>query len=213
MALKIPVLALAALAVAALAGCSAPVPDNPGGAIIATTPQPGGFRGAYLDQPYALPEGRFTATDGTAFDFRADTQTPVTLVFFGYTHCPDVCNTVLADVAAALRRVDPGVRSKVSLVFVTTDPKRDQPRVIREYLDRFDPSFAGVTGPLPLIEAAAAQLGVPLTGEKKLTGGGYEVGHGAQVIGFAGDAGRVVWVPGTPVGDLRHDLARLVASV
>jgi len=210
--LRFPLLTLAALVVAALAGCSAPVPDNPGGAVIATTPPPGGYRGAYLDRPYSLPEGRFTATDGRPFDFRADTTTPVTLVFFGYTHCPDVCNTVLADVAAALRRVDPTVRSKMSLVFVTTDPKRDGPRVIREYLDRFDPSFLGVTGPLPLIEAAATQLGVPLTGEKKLPGGGYEVGHGAQVVGFAGNEGRVVWVPGTPVGDLRHDFTRLVAS-
>ena len=206
------ILAWLALATVALAACSAPAPDNPGGAIIATTGNPGGFRGAYLDRPYPLPEGSFTDTEGTAFDFRVSTRTPATLVFFGYTYCPDVCNAVLADVAAALRRVDPAIRAKLSLVFVTTDPKRDTPEVIREYLDRFDSSFVGVTAPLPVIEAAANRLGVPLTGEKKLPGGGYEVGHGAQVIGFAGDKGRVVWVPGTPVGDLKHDFTKLVAA-
>jgi len=213
--LKTPAVAAAAsitVAVTVLAGCAAPSgPDNPGGAIIATGERPGGYRGAYLQRPYAMPEGRFTATDGRSFDFRGDARTPVTLVFFGYTHCPDLCNTVLADVAAALRRVDPAVRAKVSLVFVTTDPERDPPAVIREYLDRFDASFLGVTGPMPLIEAAARQLGVPLTGPEKVPGG-YEVGHGVQVVGFVGQQGRVVWTQGTPVGDLTYDFAKLARA-
>ena len=69
---------------------------------------------------------------------------PVTLVFFGYSHCPDVCNAVLADVAAALRRADDTVRERTTLLFVTTDPARDTPEVMRDYLARFDPSFLGL---------------------------------------------------------------------
>jgi protein SCO1 len=171
------------------------------------------FSGTRLDEPYDVPATALTDTDGEPFSLTEDTEEPLTLVFFGYTHCPDVCNTVLADVAAALRRMDPAARSKIQLVFLTTDPARDTPRVIREYLDRFEPAFVGLTGPLPVIERVAAALGVPLTGMRKLPGGGYEVGHGAQVIGFTSDdAGRLVWTHPTPVRDLRHDFGKLAQA-
>jgi protein SCO1/2 len=199
-------------AVVSLAACTAS--DEPASnAIITTTQNPGGYRGAVLDRPYRLPDVALTDTAGRPFRLRDDTRKPVTLVFFGYTSCPDVCNTVLADVAAALRRMDAGARAKVELVFITTDPARDTPRVIRGYLDRFDPSFVGLTGRLPVIEQVAAALGVPLTGITKLPGGGYEVGHGAQVIGFTSDdGGRLVWTHPTAVRDLRHDITKLTQA-
>jgi protein SCO1/2 len=119
----------------------------------------------------------------------------------------------MADVASALRRVEPSVRSRAEVVFVTTDPERDTAPVIREWLDRFDPSFTGLTATLPTIERAAAGLGVAMTGKEPATGGGYEVGHGTQLIGFGPDGkGRVVWVEGTPVGGLRADISRLAAG-
>jgi len=203
------VLVTGVLVTGVLAGCTGT--EKPASnAIIATTPNPGGYRGAVLDRPYTMPDVVLTDTRGRPFRLRADTQKPVTLVFFGYTHCPDVCNTVLADVAAAMRRMDPALRDDVQLVFLTTDPARDKPAVIREYLDRFDPGFVGLTGRLTVIERVAAKLGVALTGTKALPGGGYEVGHGAQVIGFSSDdKGSLVWTQGTSVGDLRHDFTQL----
>jgi len=206
------VIVILAVAAGALAGCTGS--DEPASnAIIATTPDTDGYRGAVLDQPYRMPDVVLTDTDGRPFRLRADTGKPVTLMFFGYTHCPDVCNTVLADVAAALRRTEPAVRAAIQMAFVTTDPARDKPRVIREYLDRFDPTFVGLTGRLAVIEDLAGEMGVPLTGASELPGGGYSVGHGAQVVGFTGDdEGRLVWTHGTPVGDLRHDFTRLVKA-
>jgi protein SCO1 len=207
------VAALAGLLLALAAGCA------PAGSTSAEAPGPAirvegdqhGYRGTWLDQPYTKPALGFVDTSGRPFDLAADTTKPVTLVFFGYTNCPDICLDVLAGVAAALRRVDAQVREQVQLVFVTTDPARDTPQAMREYLGRFDPSFVGLTAPLPTIERAAAHLDIELSGIKRLPGGGYEVGHGAQLIGFGPPAGKghLVWGSSTPVADLRHDIVRL----
>jgi protein SCO1/2 len=199
----------------AVTGC-APAGDQSapsGAAQILSTPDNHGYHGSWLDQPYAKPDLSFTDTAGKPFDLARDTHKPVTLVFFGYTSCPDVCNTVLADAASAIRRAGPKVGGQVQLVFITTDPKRDTPSVIRDYLDRFDPRFVGLTAGLPMIKEAADSLDVALTGEAPTAGGGYDVGHGAQVIGFGPDGkGRLIWMPNTPVRDVSEDLTRLASS-
>jgi protein SCO1 len=169
-----------------------------------------GFSGAVIERPYPLPEQRFTDTAGRPFVPDKDAKARVTLVFFGYTHCPDVCNTVLANVAAALRRTDGKVREGTQLLFITTDPERDTPEVIRGYLDRFDPSYVGLTASLETVKAAAASMHIAYAGKEATTGGGYEVSHGTQVTAFDhhGEA-LVVWMADTPVRDLRADLTRL----
>ncbi|MDP9444833.1 MAG: SCO family protein, partial [Actinomycetota bacterium] len=173
-------------------------------------PDRDGFAGLGVPRPYPMPRVDLVDTSGRRFDLVSDTTHPVTLVFFGYTNCPDVCNVVLADVASALTRVDPRVRDDVQVLFISTDPARDNPGTIREYLDRFDPRFEGLTGPLPRIKAAARPLGVLIEGTRRLPSGGYEVGHGSQVLGFtADDTARVVWTEGTPVGDLVADITAL----
>lgn len=172
-----------------------------------------GWAGARLDDPYEMPAVTLTDTEGRAFDLAEDTDAPVTLVFFGYTSCPDVCSTVLADAASALRRAAPEVREDTELVFITTDPARDTPEVVADYLARFDPAFVGLTGELPVIEQAAESLGVALEGTTQLPGGGYDVSHGTQLIGFGPDGlGHVVWTPGTTVGGLREDVTRLAGG-
>ncbi len=197
--------------------CSGPTsePDNPAGVIIHRTADPSGFLGAVPPHPYAMPSATFVDTAGRTFRLPAAARKPATLIFFGYTNCPDVCATVLADLAQALRRVDSSVRAQVDVLFVTTDPGRDTPARIRRYLDRFDPAFVGLTGSLSVIEKTARALDVPLEGTHKLPGGGYEVGHGAQVIGFGTapsgqPTGQVLWLPDTPIDDLRHDITQLV---
>lgn len=206
---------LAAVALLALAGCSGgpeKSADNPGGAVIRTSGgDPNGLRGATLDRPYALPARSLTDTAGNEFNLVTSTKKPVTLVFFGYTNCPDVCSTVMADVASALTKLDEPVRNDVQLLFITTDPARDTGPVIRKYLDRFDPSFVGLTGSLASIKEIAKAVGVPVEGMKKLPSGGYEVGHGAQVIGFGtDDKASVLWLSNAAIGDLAHDFGKLV---
>jgi protein SCO1/2 len=199
----------------ALAGCSSGAKqssDNPGGAIIRTPAgDPNGLRGAILDHPYALPAKSLTDTSGNEFNLVTSTKKPVTLIFFGYTNCPDVCPTVMADVASALTKLDKSVRDQVQMLFITTDPARDTGPVIRKYLDRFDPSFVGLTGQLASIKEIAGAVGVPVEGMKKLPSGGYEVGHGAQVLGFGkNDKATVIWLSNASIGDLAHDFGKLV---
>jgi protein SCO1/2 len=175
-------------------------------------PDPAGFRGGTsLEHPYVLPEQTLTDSSGQSFNLRTSPSKPALLVFFGYSHCPDVCNAVLADVASALTRLKNGDRDQIQLVFVTTDPARDTPKVIGKYLDRFDPDYIGLTGDLATIKAVGARVGVDIEGMKKLPSGGYEVGHSAQVIGFdAHRKGVVFWTPDTPIGDLAHDFGLLI---
>jgi len=185
--------------------------DNPGGAVHQGGNDDDGYHGVGLPEPYEVPSIQLTDTAGEPFDLVADTTEPVTLVFFGYTNCPDICNLVMADIASAMSRLEEDVAGDVQMLFITSDPARDTAPVIRDYLDRFDPSFEGLTGPLGRIEEAAEPLGVHIEGTKRLPSGGYEVGHGSQVIGIGeDDKALVVWTEGTPVDDLAADIDRLV---
>jgi protein SCO1/2 len=172
---------------------------------------PAGYTGgSSLPKPYAMPEVSLTDTSGRPYNLSTTPSKPVTLLFFGYTNCPDVCIAVLSDVSLALQRMAPADRDHIQMIFITTDPARDKEKQIRSYLDRFNPSFVGLTGPMSTIKRAAAEVGVDIEGKKKLPSGGYEVGHSAQVIGFSRNSGEVIWTPGTPVGALKHDFALLV---
>jgi protein SCO1 len=190
-----------------ISGCTA-APSGPSGHRDA---DPAGYMGgSSLPEPYAMPAVSLTDTSGRPYNLSTTPSKPVTLLFFGYTHCPDGCIAVLSDVSLALQRLAPADRDQIQLVFVTTDPTRDQETQIRRYLDRFNPSFVGLTGPMSTIKRAASDVGVDIEGKKKLPSGGYEVGHSAQVIGFSRNSGVVIWTPGTPVAALKHDFALLV---
>lgn len=186
--------------------------DNPGGAKITRTEDPSGFRGAYLAEPYTMPDKALTDTSGNTYNLRTTPSKPVNLVFFGYTNCPDVCISVMSDLAVAISRLDQPTRDQIQVVFITTDPARDNEKTIRRYLDRFDPSFVGLTGDLGQIKAIAGRVGVDIEGMKKLPSGGYEVGHGAQVLGFGKDhQATILWTQSTAIADLMHDFELLVS--
>ena len=190
-----------------LAGCTS-APSVP---IFQRNPDPAGYSGgSSLPKPYAMPEVSLTDTSGRPYNLATTPSKPVTLLFFGYTHCPDVCVAVLSDVSLALQRLTPADRDQIQLIFITTDPARDKEKRIRRYLDRFNPTFVGLTGPMSTIKRAASEVGVEIEGVKKLPSGGYEVGHSAQVIGFSRNSGVVIWTPGTPIGAMRDDFALLV---
>lgn len=185
-----------------------PQPDNPGGVLISGVDE-GRFKGAEPATPYDMPDVTLTATNGRDFNLISDTAYPVTLVFYGYTHCPDICPLVMSDITSAMVQLPDEVRGDTQLVFITTDPSRDTPQVLRDYLDRFNSEFVGLTGDLDLIVRAADDMGVAIEGKKSLPSGGYDVGHGAQVIAFKGDEAPVLWTPGTSVGDIVDDITAL----
>ncbi len=96
-------------------------------------------------------------TDMTGRPFRLSAAEPgVRLLFFGYTFCPDICPNTLTKVAAALALLDADERAQVQVLFVSVDPDRDTPQVLRDYLAPFGPEFLGLTGDLESLQSAAA---------------------------------------------------------
>lgn len=200
---------------AALAGCRPveqpddAVPTGPAGVIVSELNPSSTFRGAELTTPYPMPDVTLVASDGRSFNLTRDTTRPVTVVFFGYTHCPDVCPLVMSDLTAAVLRLPAGVRAQTQLLFITTDPARDNPQTLRTYLGRYSDEFVGLTGGRAEIVRAARVMGVPIGVAERLPSGGYDVSHGVQVIGFRGNSAPVVWTEGTPVEDLVADITTL----
>jgi len=99
-------------------------------------------------------------TTGARYDFRERTAGRPTLLYFGYTSCPDVCPTAMADIAAALRTTPPDLRGETRVVFVTTDPARDAPDVLRAWLDQFSADVVGLVGTQAEVDAAQAEVGL-----------------------------------------------------
>jgi protein SCO1 len=118
----------------------------------------------------------------------------------------------MGDIAAALRRVKPDVRRRVEVVFVTVDPHRDTPRVLRAWLDHYNRSFIGLTGSERAIRAAAQQAGVPLPPAPKNQKGSYGVTHSSFVLPFSPDGrAHVVYAQGFHAADYAHDMPLLLA--
>lgn len=195
---------LLAGAVAACGGGTEPVATIRGG-------DDDGLHGALLVEQYVVPDLPLTDTGGQPFSLAADTDKPLTLVFFGYTHCPDICPLTMANVASAVARLSDEQRAQLDVVVVTTDPARDDEATLRAWLDRFAPDFIGLTGPLPRITRIAEAMGVAIEKGRKLPSGGYEVDHGTPLVAVdAQDRSPVVWTQGFSPVDLAEDLAALL---
>ena len=144
-------------------------------------PLPATENATILPQPRALPPLDLVDQDGRPLprDFLRDRWT---LVFFGFTQCPDVCPTTLATLAqmqAKLADLPAAQRPRVLLVSV--DPERDTPAILKPYVTFFDPSFLAATGPLAATGQAAAAFSVPFA-KVPLPEGGYTMDHGAGLF-------------------------------
>jgi len=171
----------------------------------------GTFHGTELDPPFEVSATPLTDTDGQPYSLTEDTDKPLTLVFYGYTHCPDICQTVMSNLASAMTRLDERDRDRVDVVFVTTDPARDTEAVLAKYLEHFDPGFIGLTGDLDTIVAVAKPMGVGITLGEKLPSGGYDVTHGTTITGVdADDDGTVYWSEATSSADFASDIHSLL---
>lgn len=169
------------------------------------------YRGGLVAPP--LPKPRFVLTDtsGASFDFWNRTQGSVTLLFFGYTYCPDQCPMHMANLGGALKRLPPGITDHVKLVFVTTDPARDTPTQLRRWLDNFDRHFVGLTGTQAALEVVQKATGVPLGYKVDAGNGSYSVAHANFVVAYTKDnLAHVVYPGGVSKDDWIHDLPLLV---
>ncbi|MCD4526380.1 SCO family protein [Nocardioides sp. cx-173] len=176
--------------------------------------EPPAFSGTTLERPYQAPDVALTDTDGQPYSLAADTDKRLTLVFFGYSHCPDICQQVMGALAGAMNRLDAEDREQVDVVFVTTDPARDTPAALRSYLDRLDPSFIGLTGDIESIVEAGKPLAVYVSNGKELPSGGYDLGgHSTQVIGLdSDDEAPVYWDQETSQAEFAADIHTLLAK-
>jgi len=170
-----------------------------------------GFQGTYLPPGYDVVDQPLEDTAGKATEVASD-PSPVKVVFYGYTNCPDICQIMMSTIASALTRLDPAQRAQVATYFITTDPARDTGKALRTYLDRFNPDFIGLTGPLPDIEKLAEPMKVFLAKGRKLPSGGYEVDHTTYVYGITGKAARVLWNQGTSPAAMAADIIKLLTS-
>lgn len=193
----------------------------------------GAWHGVEPDPVPERPSFVLRDTAGDRFDFAAETAGRPTYVYFGYTHCPDECPTAMADIAAALRRADPELREQAQVVFVTTDPERDTPQVLRRWLDTFGEDFIGLVGTQQEVDAAQVAAGIRPAGQggpiPTLPGKpdehphkagtaphshdgplGYSVEHANVIFAYdADDRLPVLYPTGVTPGDIAADLPRL----
>jgi protein SCO1 len=166
-----------------------------------------------LDQPFTKPDLVLTDTHGKKYDLRAETKGRPTLVYFGYTHCPDVCPLTMNNLAVAKKALPKVDQEKLRVVFVTTDPGRDTPAELGKWLKGIDPEFIGLTGDFPTIQAGARSIGISIepTHKDKKTGKTVSV-HGTQVMAFSPktDGGYVLYGENATVDDYTKDLPKLI---
>lgn len=177
-----------------LAGCSAP-----------------SFNGAVLEPPEPAPRLVLTDSAGTTFDLAAE-RGKVVLLFFGYTHCPDVCPTTLLDWRHAADSLGADAQ-RVRFVFISVDPERDTPAGAQRYASRFSPGFVGLTGTRAQVDTlmrewkiAAFRDGVP--GD---TSSRYTVSHPSQVFVIDGSGAlRVLQHSGMSPAQIASDIEALL---
>lgn len=175
------------------------------------------LHGAQPTTSQPRPDFTLVDTAGHTYDFLQQTHGKVTLLYFGYTHCPDECPTSMADVATALRSLPPSTAAKVTVVFATTDPWRDNAKVLRRWLDKFRPPspFIGLTGTPGEIAGAETTMGMPISSREAPTPGQkpgqYSVSHFAAVIVYGRDDRVATLYPsGVVPADIAADLKVLV---
>ncbi|MYW63920.1 SCO family protein [Streptomyces sp. SID8379] len=165
-----------------------------------------------LDTPFKKPDLVLTDTHGKKFDLRERTKDKPTLIYFGYTHCPDVCPLTMSNLAVAKKALPRSEQDKLQVVFVTTDPDRDTPAVLGKWLNAQDPDFIGLTGDFATIQGAARTIGISIEPTQKDKNGKLVSMHGTQVIAFSPktNGGYVLYGEDATVDDYTKDLPKIV---
>jgi protein SCO1/2 len=169
----------------------------------------------------------FRSTDITGADFGKDFQLAdfngqqrqladfrgkVVAVFFGYTHCPDVCPTTLSELASAVKKLGPDA-GKVQVLFITADPERDTPAVLKQYVTAFDPTFLGLRGTPEQTAQVAKTFKVIIQKSPGSDADNYTVDHssGTYVYDASGRL-RLYMSYGQSADLFAHDIAQLLKS-
>lgn len=140
-----------------------------------------------------------------------DYRGKVVLLYFGYTHCPDVCPLTLAQLHVIMQRLGP-LADGARILFVSVDPARDTPDVMHAYVNAFDPRAVGLSGAPREIEALSKRYRSAYTREPDRGDGQYEVSHSSAIYIFDRDGkARLLSTPDRSQDDLVHDLHLLLS--
>lgn len=141
----------------------------------------------------------------------ADFHGKLVVLFFGYTHCPDVCPTTLSDIAAAFRLMAPEDSRQVQVLFVSVDPERDTPEMLKQYVPYFHPDFLGLHGSEAEVAEAAKEFRIHYRKHVEPGASGYLVDHtaGSYVLDRQGRL-RLFQPFAQPPADIAHDLTLLL---
>lgn len=194
---------LALAAVVTLAACSSAA--KPGPSDLNGVPSTGPYQGVGMLPPQPRPSFTLTDTAGRAFSFGQATSGHPTLLFFGYTQCPDVCPTTMADIRTALASLPVPEQQKVYVVFISTDVRHDTAAVVRTWLANFTAgvhaTFVGLIGSQTQIDAAQTAAHVFLAVDGGQT-------HSARVLLYGADNyARVSFLQGSDEAQaMAHDV-------
>lgn len=171
---------------------------------------PHAFHGIVSQSPPRAGDFTLTAHTGKAVrpsDFRGK----LVLLYFGYTHCPGICPTTLAEVAQALQTLGAAQAEKIQFLLVSVDPQRDTPARMAEYVTHFHPSFLGLTGTPEEVNTAATAYGVYHKQYAGETANSPMVDHTSMVIAVdTQGAVRLMFPFGTPAQAMAADLQALL---
>lgn len=203
--------------------------DSGGGAAAIVHTKDDGFVGTVVTDPPLQPaDVVLRDTQNQPYHLARPSPARVTVLFFGFTHCNDVCPTTMADLAAARRALPSALAQRVEVVFVTVDPRRDTPRVLKHWLGQFDPDFVGLRGPIAIVHEAERSLYAdPSTIEPPAAGdhhagqvqgqcgsspgaGDYGVSHSRSVYVFGPGDTSLLYSGGTTVTQYARDFTRLL---
>jgi protein SCO1/2 len=186
----------------------------------------GPFAGRELELPLVTPDFVLTAAAGEPFDFRRDATRPVTLLYFGYASCPDVCPAHMAAISKALSELPAEQAEQVQVLFVSVDAVNDTPETLGDYLSNFasretragasgpgtgSPDFVGLTGSADEVNAALRSVGLPPTAISDA--GQFPPRHPSDVLAYTADRRAHVTYPfGTPPSAYADDLPQLISA-
>lgn len=173
--------------------------------------KPASFRGTVYTEPYP-PAAEIELARDNGTNFRLDgMRGKIVLLFFGYTSCPDICPTTMAELKTALDKIGEENAKNVQVVFVTVDPERDTPQRVQEYVNHFNKDFVGLSGPESQLAKIWSEYGVFREIVEGTSAAGYLVNHTARVTLIDQDGNlRVSYGFETPVEDIVHDLKLLL---
>ncbi|MEU2386132.1 SCO family protein [Streptomyces sp. NPDC012461] len=204
--------ALLAAACLTLSACGAN-DDNSGNPVAVVSEDAAAEKAAtLLDKPFEKPDLVLTDTNGKEYDFRKETAGKPTLIYFGYTHCPDVCPLTMNNIAVAKKQLSKEQQDQLRIVFVTTDPERDTAPALGKWLKGIDSQVVGLTGDFSTIQAGARTLGITINPPRKDDQGKTVSDHGTQVVAFSPktDGGYLLYGEDATVEDYTQDLPEII---